>query len=122
MKMPDLSLGNVRWRLANGRVHVSNAWYRAAGRRIRGARTQFSNRRNLKAIQRGRRDIPARVGDQVRSRTPVVRARINRSTGRPHGDDVRTGRAIDRTLALRQQRDLRAAAARNRASRAGRSR
>ena len=124
MRKPDLSPGNLRWRLANGRVHASNAWYRAAGRRISGTRTQLSNWRNLRAIQRGHRDIPARAGDQIRSRAPVVRARINRATGRPHGDDVRMGQASDRTLArlAEQQRRLRPAEARNRAARAGRTR
>ena len=115
------------WRvyLPNARTRASNAWHRAAGRHLQGQRTGFSNWRNNRAIQRGRRDLPARTGDQVRSRMPVVRDRINRATGRPHRDDRAMGQASDRTLArlAGQQRDLRAAQARNRDARvrAGRS-
>lgn len=112
-------LDTLRWRAANGRTHVSNAWHRAVGHRLAGARTGFGNWRNLRAIQRGRRDVPARIGDQVRSRTPVVRSRINRATGRPHRDDREMGRSSDRSLArlAEGQRRLRDAEARRRASR-----
>lgn len=61
--------------------------------------TRFWNWRNQKARERGRRDIAARAGDQVRSRTPVMRARINPGTGRPHRDDRRMGRLSDQSLA-----------------------
>jgi len=99
-------------RLAANRVRVgaSSAWYRAAGRRIQGSRARFSNWRNRKAIARGRRDVVARgrrdvvarVGDQVRSRTPVLRNRIDPSTGRQNRDARRTGRQRDVSLGWRQ--------------------
>ncbi len=81
--------------------------------------TRISNWRNRKAWERGKRDVPARVGDQVRSRTPVVRDRINRATGRPHRDDRSMGQASDRTLSrlAEQQKRLRAAEKRNREAR-----
>jgi hypothetical protein len=69
--------------------------------------TRFWNWRGQKARERGRRDIPARVGDQVRSRTPVVRDRINRGTGRPHRDDRDMGRLSDQSLARFKQRRTR---------------
>jgi hypothetical protein len=81
------------------RTRASNAWHRAVGRHVQGGRTRLSNWRNRKALERGRRDIPARVADQVRSRTPVVRDRVNRATGRPHRDDARMGRLSDQSLA-----------------------
>lgn len=126
MSLRDYASDARRVHLPNARTRARNAWHRAAGRRIQGQRTRFSNWRNNRAIQRGRRDLPARAGDQARSRLPVVRDRINRATGRPHRDDRQMGQASDRTLArLAEQQDrLRAAQARNRASRqqAGRSR
>ena len=61
--------------------------------------TRFWNWRGQKARERGRRDLPARAGDQVRSRTPVVRNRINPGTGRPHRDDRHMGRLSDQSLA-----------------------
>ncbi len=88
-----------RYHLPNARTHASNAWHRAAGRHIQSARGGFANWRNQKAWERGRRDVPARVGAQVRSRTPVVRNRINRGTGRPHRDDRHMGRLSDQSLA-----------------------
>ena len=87
----------------NGRTRVSNAWHRLAGRRIAGARTRVSNWRNRHAIARGRRDAPARAADAVRSRTPVVRDRVNRATGRQHRDDARLGRLSDESLARSQE-------------------
>lgn len=100
--------GNVRARTGTGtayRAHVaaSDAWYRMAGRRIAGGRQQFWNRRSSKAFARGRRDAAARGGDQVRSRTPVLRNRINPATGRAHRDDVQLGRTHDQALARFRQ-------------------
>ena len=89
MRMPDLSLGNVRWRLANGRVHASNAWYRAAGRRIHGTRQQYRNWLNRRAIARGKGPLPGRVTSAIGSRTPVYRNRINPATGRRRRDELR---------------------------------
>jgi hypothetical protein len=64
--------------------------------------TRISNWRNRKAITRGRRDAVARAGDQVRSRTPVLRNRIDPSTGRPNRDARRIGWQRDVTLGWRQ--------------------
>ncbi len=61
--------------------------------------TRFWNWRNQKARARGRRDVPARVGAQVRSRTPVLRNRVSPATGRPHRDDRHMGRLSDQSLA-----------------------
>ncbi len=97
-------LSDARWYLAKGRVRVSNAWYRAVGERVQAARTGFRNRRNARTIRRGKRDLPAKAGDQIRSRTPVVRDRINRGTGRPHRDDRMLGRVSDQSLARTKQR------------------
>ena len=84
------------------RVGVSNAWHRAAGRHVQGGRARISNWRNRRAIAQGRRDVAARTGDQVRSRTPVLRDRIDRSTGRPNRDARRIGRQRDVSLGWRQ--------------------
>ena len=81
------------------RVHASNAWHRAVGRHVQGSRTRFWNWRSQKAFARGRRDVPARTGDQLRSRVPVYRDRVNPATGRQHRDDVRLGRSMDGALA-----------------------
>lgn len=106
--MPSLSdrwkHSATRWRLGNGRTRASNAWHHAVGKRVQGARQQFRNSRNQRARNRGRRDLPARTGDQIRSRTPVVRDRINRGTGRPHRDDRNSGRLSDQALARQRQR------------------
>jgi hypothetical protein len=102
----------TRWRLGNGRVRVSNAWYRAAGRHVQGARVRVSNWRNHRTWDRGRRDAARRAADQVRSRAPVYRDRINPGTGRPHRDDARLGRISDRSLA--RMRDSRMARGRSR--------
>jgi hypothetical protein len=93
-----LTLGS-RIRYGPLATRISNAWYRAAGHRIQGARQGFSNWRNQCTLDRGKRDLPARAGDQVRSRTPVLRSRINRGTGRPHRDDRDMGRLSDQSLA-----------------------
>ena len=61
---------------------------------------------------RGTRDAAARAGDAIRSRTPVLRDRQNPASGRPHRDDQRVGRAIDRSLARKapqRRQDARAA-------------
>jgi len=79
---------SLRWRLADGRTHASNAWYRAAGRRISGARTGISNARNRRAIDRGRASRIDGAIAAVTSRTPVVRGRINPATGRKRRDDA----------------------------------
>ena len=84
------------------RVHASNAWHRAAGRHIQGGRARLSSWRNRRAIARGRRDVVARAGAQVRTRTPVLRNRIDPSTGRPNRDARRLGRQRDVMLGWRQ--------------------
>ena len=66
--------------------------------------TRFWNWRNQRTLTRGKRDIPARIGDQVRSRVPVLRNRINRGTGRPHRDDRDMGRLSDKSLARTKAR------------------
>lgn len=88
-----------RYYLPAARTRVSNAWHRAAGRHVQGGRARFWNWRSQKAFARGRRDIPARAADQVRSRVPVYRDRVNPATGRRHRDDVRLGRGMDQGLA-----------------------
>ncbi len=99
MERPRDYASTLRWRLGNGRVRASNAWYRIAGRPVQGRRQRVGNWRNGRAIARGRRDVVARAGDQVRSRMPVVRNRVNPATGRPHRDDAWMGRLSDRSLA-----------------------
>ena len=91
----------VRARLAANRVRTgaSNAWYRAAGRRISGTRQGISNARSSRAIERGRRDLPARASAGLRSSLPVVRNRIDRSTGRQNRDARVMGRLSDQSLA-----------------------
>lgn len=74
--------------------------------------TRLSNWRNRRALGRGKRDLPARAGDQVRSRTPVLRSRINPATGRQHSHDRESGRLSDQSLgrwAEQRQRDAQAA-------------
>ena len=61
--------------------------------------TRISNWRNRRAIARGKRDLPAKAADQVRSRTPVLRDRIDPSTGRPNRDARDMGRLSDKSLA-----------------------
>jgi hypothetical protein len=100
------------WRLANGRVRASNAWYRTVGRRMSGSRIRFSNWRHRRAMVRGRVARADRWVLQARSHVPVYRDRINRATGRPHRDDGRMARMHDESLAgisrkLRQAAALR---------------
>ena len=92
-------LHDLRWRAANGKVRVQNAWYRAAGRRIDSTRTGLSNARNQRAMERGKRDLPARAADSLRSSLPVVRDRIDTRTGRPNRDARDMGRLSDKSLA-----------------------
>jgi hypothetical protein len=91
----------VRARLAANRVHVaaSNAWYRAAGRRIHGARQGISNARNQRTLERGRRPRTTQAADVLRSSVPFYRNRINRGTGQPHRADRDLGRVADSSLA-----------------------
>ena len=101
-----------RWRLANGRVRVSNAWYRTAGNRIHGGRQGYRNWLNRRAVLRGRSPLPERLTRPVRSSLPVYRDRINPATGRPHRDDRALGRTSDASLsrlAPQRQRDAQAA-------------
>lgn len=100
-----------RYYLPKAGTRARDAWHHAAGRHIQGDRARISNWRNAKARARGRRDIAARAADQVRSRTPVVRNRIDRSTGRPNRDARRMGRLSDQSLA-RFKRTMPAPAAR----------
>lgn len=61
--------------------------------------TRISNWRNQRSIERGRRDLPRRISDQVQSRAPVLRSRISPATGRPHRMDAEFGRLSDQSLA-----------------------
>lgn len=99
MNSPRDHIAALRWRAANGRVHASNAWYRAVGRRIQGARGQLANTRAARAHQRGRRDLPRRTADTLRSSLPVVRNRIDPATGHPNRDSRHLGRTTDASLA-----------------------
>jgi hypothetical protein len=66
-------LSDLRWHAANGRVHVSNAWYRIAGRRISGTRQQYRNWLSTRARVRGKRPLPDRVNPATgrRRRTEI---------------------------------------------------
>lgn len=88
-----------RYHLPNARTKASNAWHRAAGRHIRTARGWISNARAERAQRRGRRDLPRRAADSLRSSLPVFRNRIDPATGRPNRDSRGLGRATDRELA-----------------------
>ena len=81
----------TRWRLDNGRVRVSNAWYRAVGRRISGGRQRYRNWLNRRARVRGRAPLPDRLTRWAGSRTPGYRNRINPATGRPRWTDRSDG-------------------------------
>jgi hypothetical protein len=95
-----------RYYLPKAATRARDAWHQAAGRHIQGARRRVSNWRNRRDLERGRRDIPRRIGDQVRSRTPVLRNRVNRATGRPHRADRHMGRLSDQSLArVKENRD-----------------
>jgi hypothetical protein len=103
----------VHARIAANRIHVraSNAWHRAAGHRIQGARGRLANARAVRARQRGRRDLPRRAADNIRSSVPAYRNRVDPSTGRPNRDSRQIGRTIDESLARmapQRRRDARA--------------
>ncbi len=87
MNTPRDYLSLLRWRAANGRTHASNAWHRAAGNRIHGARIGLSNRRNRRTLDRGRAPRLSGASAAISSRTPFYRNRINRSTGRKNRDN-----------------------------------
>ncbi len=99
MNNPRDHLAALRWRAANGRTHVRNAWYRAAGRRIQGTRTGWHNWRNGRAIKNGRAPRLDGAIAAATSRTPLVRSRINRATGRPRRDDATMHRGRNESLA-----------------------
>jgi hypothetical protein len=106
----------VRARLAANRVHVaaSNAWYRAAGRRIHGARQGISNARNQRTLERGQRPRTTQAADVIRSSVPFYRNRISSATGRPNRMARELGRTADAGLArsaprIRAERAERAA-------------
>ena len=104
-RLGDYASDVRRYYLPKAWTRTRDAWHHVAGRHIRGARNRVTAWRANRDIRRGRRDAPARVGDQVRSRTPVVRDRVNRATGRPHRDDRNMGRLSDQSLArLKQDR------------------
>lgn len=92
-------ISDIPYHYRKQRTRISNAWYRLAGQRIRGWRTGISNWRNQRILDRGRRSRITQAADQVRSRMPVYRNRVNRATGHPHRDDVSTGRVVDASLA-----------------------
>ena len=92
----------TRWRLDNGRVRVSNAWYRAVGRRISGGRQRYRNWLNRRARVRGRAPLPDRLTRWAGSRTPGYRNRINPATGRPRWTDRSDG-ALARWRADRER-------------------
>ena|SRR6185437_13193291 len=76
-------LSAARWGLGNGMTRISNAWYRAAGRRAHGSRQRYRNWLSRRARVRGRTPLPDRVTRAVGSRTPVYRNRTDPATGRP---------------------------------------
>ena len=92
-----------RYYLPQAGVRVSNAWDRAAGRHIQGSRARFSNWRNRRDIIQGKRDVVRRGGDEIRSRLPVVRGRINPATGLQHRRDAELGRGLDQALTRNRQ-------------------
>jgi hypothetical protein len=92
-------LHDLRGKAGDARAAASNAWYRAAGRRISSTRTGISNARNQRTHERGRRPRTTQAADAIRSSVPFYRNRINRGTGRPHRDDRDLGRTADRGLA-----------------------
>ena len=103
MKIRD-HLSDMSWRAANGRVKVSNAWERAVGNRVRGARQQASNERNRKTIERGKAPRRERVASEVKSRTPIYRDRVNPAHGNKHREDARLHRTRDESLARMKAR------------------
>jgi hypothetical protein len=80
-------LGEAHYRIGNGSAHLSNAWYRAAGKRIQAARTRVSNYRNRRDVARGRTSKLEQAAWTARSRVPVYRDRVNPATGRAHEYD-----------------------------------
>ena len=88
-----------RYYLPETATRARDAWHRAAGRRIEGARGRIANARAARARQRGRRDLPRRAADNLRSSLPVYRSRINPGTGRPNRDSRALGRTCDAALA-----------------------
>jgi hypothetical protein len=113
----------LRHRLSNGRVHASNAWYRAVGRRVQGRRAQYRNWLNRRARARGKAPLPDRATRAAGSRIPGYRNRINRATGRPRWTD-RSPAALARWQASRGQGRTAPSAGRSSPgrSRAGRTR
>lgn len=109
----------ARTRIAANRVRVgaSNAWYRAAGRRLHGARASVSNWRNRRTIERGRAPRSSAVNAAVSSRVPVYRNRVNPAHGNRHREDARLHRTGNESLARMRQRDVQPGR-----TRAGRSR
>ena len=91
----------AKTRIAASRVRTgaSNAWHRAAGNRIHGARIGLSNARNRRTIERGRAPRISGVRAAVSSRLPVYRNRINRAHGNPHQEDARLHRTGNEALA-----------------------
>ena len=102
MNSPRDYLSALRWRAANGRTRVSNAWYRAAGRRISGARQGIRNSRNRRTLERGRAPRLDGVVAAVTSRAPVIRDRINPATGRSRRDGALMHRSRNNGLARMQ--------------------
>ena len=91
----------ARTRIAANRVRVgaSNAWHRAAGNRIRGARTGLSNRRNQRTLERGRAPRLTGARAAISSRLPVYRNGVNPAHGNPHREDARLHRTGNESLA-----------------------
>jgi hypothetical protein len=108
-------LSDLSWRAGNGRTKIRDAWWRAVGRRIDGARTARRNERNRKTIERGKAPRRDRVAAEVKSRTPVLRDRINPAHGNKHRKDARLHRQGNESLA--RMRQARALPARQRAGR-----
>ena len=96
-------LSDLPFHAANGRVKVSNAWYRTVGRRVQGARAGRSNRRNQKARERGHATRRAGAAAWARSKTPIYRDRINPSHGNKHREDARLQRMGNESLARMKQ-------------------
>ena len=75
-------------------------------------REYFSrNERNRRTIARGKAPRRERVAAEVKSRTPVVRKRVNPATGRAHRDDPMMHRVRDEGLDKRKRADDRERAA-----------
>ena len=67
-------------------------------------REYFSrNERNRRTLERGKAPRHERVAAEVKSRTPIVRDRINPAHGRPHRDDVESHKIRDEGLANRKR-------------------